>query len=116
MRSILFNLGPIPIRSYGLMMMIGFLVAIYLAARRARKCGANEEVVLNIGLISLFCGLLGARLFYVIHYWPKFAAAKNTILAIMNLTSGGLEFYGGFLLAGACVFAYLRIKRLYWTF
>jgi len=112
MRSILFHIGAFPVRSYGLMMMIGFLAAVYLAARRARKAGANEEMILNIGLLSLVFGILGARLFYVVHYWPLFANSSNRLFAVLNLTSGGLEFYGGFLLAVAAVLIYLRLKKL----
>ena len=47
MHPTLFHLGPIPIRSYGFMMMVGFLLSIHLAARRARKCNADEEFVLQ---------------------------------------------------------------------
>jgi phosphatidylglycerol---prolipoprotein diacylglyceryl transferase len=106
----MFYLGPIPIRSYGLMMMIGFLVAIHLASRRARKCGADEETVVNLGLLSLISGIIGARVFYVIHHWSQFAIQDNPIFAAFNLTAGGLEFYGGFLTAVAAVIIYMWAK------
>ncbi|MFA5863237.1 MAG: prolipoprotein diacylglyceryl transferase [Phycisphaerae bacterium] len=111
MHPTLFNLGPIPIRSYGLMMMVGFLVALQLASRRARKCGANEEIVVNLCLLSLVSGIIGARIFYVVHNWTQFAAASNPLFAAINLTSGGLEFYGGFLVAVASVIIYLWLKK-----
>ena len=57
-------------------------------------------------------GILGARVFYVIHYLSTFLQAPNPILAMINLTAGGLEFYGGFLLAVLAVFIYLRVKKL----
>ncbi len=111
MHPTMFNLGPFPIRSYGLMMMIGFLVAIHLASRRAKKCGADEETVVNLGLLSLITGIIGARVFYVIHHWPQFAVQDNPLLAAINLTAGGLEFYGGFLTAVAAVVIYMRAKQ-----
>jgi phosphatidylglycerol:prolipoprotein diacylglycerol transferase len=93
------------------MMMIGFLVAIHLAGRRARKSGGDEEFVINLGLLALIVGILGSRVFYIIHHWPQFAGASNPIFAMINLTAGGLEFYGGFLAAVAAVIIYLRIKK-----
>jgi phosphatidylglycerol---prolipoprotein diacylglyceryl transferase len=107
----LFHLGPIPIRSYGFMMMLGFVAAILLATRRARKCGADEEVVVNFGMLALVSGILGARLFYIIHYWNEFATAANPLWAMINLTAGGLEFYGGFLMAVAVVTTYMWAKK-----
>lgn len=113
MHPVLFELGPIPIRSYGFMMMVGFLVSIWLTVRRARRSGANEEVILNIALISMVGGVVGARLFYVIQYWDKsFARMENPIAAAFNVTSGGLVFYGGLLLAIAAVVIYIFAKRL----
>jgi prolipoprotein diacylglyceryl transferase len=111
MHPTLFHLGPIPIQSYGFMMMIGFLVAINLASRRARKSGADEEFVVNLGLLSLISGIVGARVFYIAHHWSQFAGASNPIVAMINLTAGGLEFYGGFLTAVAAVILYVRLKK-----
>lgn len=103
----LFNLGPIPVRAYGFMMMLGFLISIHLAARRARRCGADEELVLNIGLIALITGVLGARLFYVIHYPEHF----SSVIQYFAIWTGGLEFYGGFLLAVAAILIYMYRRK-----
>jgi len=111
MHPTLFHLGPIPIRSYGFMMMLGFLAAVITSSRRAKKCGADPEFVTNLALLSLLSGVIGARIFYVVHHWPAFAVSGNPLFAIINLTAGGLEFYGGFLAAVACVYIYLRRKN-----
>ncbi len=94
------------------MMMVGFLVSMYVASKRAKKSGADEELLMNIGLLALVSGVVGARIFYVIHYWNAyFSRAEHPLIAALNLTSGGLEFYGGFLAAVACIFTYLRLKK-----
>lgn len=111
MHPTLLHLGPIPIRSYGLMMMVGFLVAVHLAARRARKCGANEETVVNLGLLSLVTGIIGARIFYVIHHWEQFGGESGLFFKIINLTAGGLEFYGGFITAIGAVIIYMAVTK-----
>ena len=102
-----------PIRGYGFMLMLGFLSAIYIAARRARKSKADPDVILNVGFIALIGGVVGSRLFYVIHYWKSsFAHHPNPILAALDIRSGGLEFYGGFILVTFLTVAYLVRTKL----
>lgn len=96
---------------YGLMLMIGFLVAIIWAARRAMRSGANPDVILNCGFIALIGGVVGARAMHVIHYWHEFVGRRSvleTIWAIVDVTKGGLEYYGGFLLASISIILWLK--------
>lgn len=107
---------------YGLMMMIAFLAAIWWAARRASRSGANPDVVLNCGFVALIAGVVGARLMYVVHYWEQFGykgSLGGTIWAIVDVTRGGLEFYGGFLATLASVvlwLAFVERVSLRWYF
>lgn len=98
------------IPGYGLMLMLGFLAAIWWAAKRAEKSRANPDVILNCGFICLFAGVIGCRAMYVIHYWDQFANAGNWFAvtwAIVNVSRGGLEFYGGFIASAVAVLFYL---------
>ncbi len=101
------------IPSYGFMMMVGFLAAIIWAGRRAQRSGADPEVILNCGFVALVGGVVGARAMYVIHYWENFerSSVASTIIAILNITQGGLEFYGGFILAMVGVVAYMVLWK-----
>lgn len=102
----------ISIKSYGLCLMIGFLTGVWLAMRRAARVKCDPDMVLNISFMALIGGVVGARLMYVIHYWESaFANQPNKWLAAINLTTGGLEFLGGFLGAFACVAGYVLWKR-----
>ncbi len=95
---------------YGLALMIGFLLSIVWAARRAQRSGANPDVVLNCGFIALIGGIVGSRAMYVLHYWDQFNrydTAFQTFRAIIDVRKGGLEVYGGFLLVVAAVIIYL---------
>jgi phosphatidylglycerol:prolipoprotein diacylglycerol transferase len=98
----------ISIKAYGLMMMLGFFAATWWAMYRAQKVKADADVILNLGFISLVSGIVGARLLYVVQFWEKdFANQPNPLAAALNVTSGGLVFYGGFLLAVICALVYL---------
>lgn len=94
------------------MLMVGFLSAIWLAARRADKVKADPDMIINLGFVTLICGVIGARVFFVTHYWSsRFAPAEHPFLEIFNLAHGGLEFYGGFIGGAIGVIAYLAYKR-----
>jgi phosphatidylglycerol:prolipoprotein diacylglycerol transferase len=104
-----------PVKSYGFMLMVGFLTGVWFAMRRAERVKADPDVVLNCGFVALFSGVIGARLFYVIHYWKsQFAWQSSPFVAALNITSGGMEAYGGLLLGAVCVMGYLLIKKQSW--
>jgi len=96
---------------YGLMLVLGFLLAIYLAQRRARRAGEDGEAVARCGMLALVGGIVGARLAYVIQQ-TRHGVSYNSIGDIFNITSGGLIYYGGVILATLMVLLYLRFKRL----
>ncbi|MEK6797636.1 MAG: prolipoprotein diacylglyceryl transferase [Planctomycetota bacterium] len=104
--------GGFTIKTYGFCMMLGFLSAVWFAMRRAERVKADPDVVLDISFLCLFFGVGGARAFYVIHYWKtQFADAPNRLMAIVDITNGGLEFLGGFLGAVLATVVYGRLKK-----
>ncbi len=54
------------VKSYGLMMVIGFLSAVYLIRRLSRDITPDPQLITNAALYSLIAGVLGSRLFFVI--------------------------------------------------
>lgn len=88
------TIGPIPIRMYGLMIGIGFLLGIYLASRRAKKEGLNPDLILDMGVYLLLAAIIGSRVLYVLTTWHEFARNPLDMFAIWK---GGLVFYGGVL-------------------
>ncbi len=102
-------IGPIPIRMYGLMIGCGFLLAIYLASRRARKEGLNPELVLDMGIYLLLAAIIGSRALYVLTSWQEFSRNPVEMFAIWK---GGLVFYGGVLAAVPTGIWYVRKHNL----
>jgi phosphatidylglycerol:prolipoprotein diacylglycerol transferase len=126
MRNILFDFGiwnifghwvPVRIYSYGLMMVLGFLLGIAQAQWRAMRNGESAELIARCGFLALVAGVIGARLAFVIqqaiqHPDPVDPQHIRSVADAMNVTSGGLIYYGGVILATAAVIGYLAIKRL----
>jgi len=102
--------APLRIHGYGLMLVLGFLLGILVGRWRTRRVGEDPDVLTQCGVLALIGGILGSRIAYVIENWRVFRAAP--LGEALNITSGGLIYYGGVVLAVAMVLAYLRLKRL----
>lgn len=102
-------IGPIPIRLYGLMIGIGFLLGITLASRRAKKEGINPERILDMGVYLLLAAIIGSRLLYVVTTPHEFSRNPLDVFAIWK---GGLVFYGGLLAAVPTGIWYVRKHSL----
>jgi phosphatidylglycerol:prolipoprotein diacylglycerol transferase len=98
-----------PVPSYGLMMVIAFLVAVSLIRYLSRNITPNPQYITNASLYSLIAGVVGARLFYVIHHFDDF---QGRLLSVFAIWSGGLELLGGVLLAIAVIGFYCRYHKL----
>jgi len=111
MRHILFRIPLLdwPIFGYGAMMVVAFLAAIWFAARRAKRTGFNPDHIYTLGLVSLISGIIGARVFFVVHYWTDF---RDHLWSVFDVRGGGLEFYGGFITAVVAIMVYVWKKHL----
>lgn len=96
MYPVLLKLGPLTLYSYGLMVALGFLSGIILAAYLAKKSGTKPELILDIAPFVLLGSMIGARLFYVIEFWTEF---RGNPVEIFLIWKGGLVFFGGLLFA-----------------
>lgn len=97
------------IKSYGLMMVIGFMAAVFVIRRLSRDITPDPQLITNAALYTLIAGVVGARLFYVVHYFGKF---KGDFLSVFAIWHGGLELLGGVVLAILVVFFYLQRHKL----
>ncbi len=112
MHPILVQFFGFSIHSYGVMLAIGFIVGISLAAREAVRTGVDPEKVLNLAFWILVSSIIGSRLFHCIVFYPQYIEDP---LRILKLWEGGLVFYGGFLGALLVGFFYCRVQKLnYW--
>ena len=97
--SIAFEIGPLTIRWYGILMAGAILVGFWLAERAARREGLPAEKILNAGQWAVVAGLVGARLYEVIFNWDYYGHHLSKIPAVWE---GGLAIHGG-LIAGILV-------------
>ncbi len=94
----------LPIRSYGTMVLLGVVVGLAIAVRRAKNIGLDAEYIFSLSFWMILPGIVGARSFYVWEYWENFLRPSRespqfwpTLGAMLNVAQGGLVVYGALL-------------------
>ena len=105
----------LPIRGYGTLVLVGAVTGIWLVMHRARQLGLDPEVLLSLAFSLFVCGILGARLFFVIEYWDtRFNKDtwRETLLEMAKFTEGGLVFYGSIIGGAIAYVVFARRHKL----
>jgi len=129
------RIGPLDIHTYGVMVAIGFMIGLWVAARRAPSEGIKAEQIGDLGVWLIVFGMLGGKLFHIIFFWNDFIAGWRDAAAIalersqllhfspfhqriavtlaeLGSLREGFVFYGGFILATLTAIVFARMKRL----
>ena len=83
----------IPLHAFGVMIVLGFLLACHVGDREARRRGL-PDFMYDLGLVMLLTGIAGGRLFYYFQFYDERFAGES-FLEIFKIWKGGLVFYGG---------------------
>ncbi|HMM72246.1 MAG TPA: prolipoprotein diacylglyceryl transferase [Rhodocyclaceae bacterium] len=89
------QLGPLAVRWYGLMYLLGFGLFAWLGRRRAAAAGLDARAIDDLLFYGVVGVILGGRLGYVLFYKPAYYLAHP--LEIIAVWTGGMSFHGGFL-------------------
>ena len=110
----LFQIGPVSVYSYGLMLGISFKVASYLLSREFKRKKLEENAAVNITFIALIGGLAGSKLLYMIEEWGSISTMPFSKIFSTDvlLSPQGLTWYGGFILATFLIYLYVRRKKI----
>lgn len=100
----LFSIGPIHIYFFGLMIAVGIIAGSMFALKQAEKRGISEDSMLNLIMIIVVSGVIGARLFYILFYNPSFYFSNPS--EILKIDEGGLSIHGGIFSAVAAGYIY----------
>lgn len=103
-----FTIFGFEIALYGVIIGIGVLAGILLAARLAKVTGQNPDVYWDFAIYAVIFSIIGARIYYVIFSWDMY---KDDLLSIFNIRQGGLAIYGGVIAAFITLFVYAKVKK-----
>lgn len=102
-----FNIGPITIQFYGICISLGILAALLYAFYEAHRRGENLDHVVNMALVIIPLGIIGARLYHVIDYWSYYS---QNLIEIFG--GRGLGIYGAIIGGVIGVLIYCNWKKL----
>ena len=111
MHKIAFQLGPLTIHWYGVLVAAGFLAGLWTASRRGLRDQLAPERMVDLGTWVLLGALAGSRLLFVVSYWQE-VFADQPWWKVFMIQEGGLVFYGGLIGASLTVVFYTRWKNL----
>lgn len=103
--------NSIPVQGYGVMILLGVICGVIMAARRAPLIGVEPRQCLDVGIFGVCVGLLGARLMHIVLNWHNFDPSIHGSAGVVNmfkLWEGGLVFYGGFITALPAAWFYCK--------
>lgn len=105
----LFDLGPLTVYSYGVLLAAAYLGGLQVALVRARQRGVDAARVMDLGIYIIVSALIGAKLLLVLVDADHFVQNPAELFSLVR--SGGV-FYGGLILAVIVGLWYVRRHRL----
>lgn len=103
----LFSIGPVTIHSYGLLIAVGVLAALYIGETRAKKRGMNSDVLYTMTFLCVFFGFFCAKILFIMVEFKSFLENPRSVLS-----NNGYVVYGGIIGGVFIAYVYCRIKRL----
>ena len=104
-----FDLGPLTLRAYGLMIALGVIAAVWLMAKRFERKNLNPEHASGIAMWLVPAGLVGARAYHVATDWQRF---EGDWIRAIKIWEGGLGILGGLIFGVGAAVLYCRQREL----
>ena len=120
MDRIAFSLFGIDVNWYGLIITCGMILAVLYALWHAKHEGVKSDDIIDLALALIFCGVIGARLYYVIMEFDQYLVSGGTFLQnlggtlynVIAIWNGGLAIYGGIIAGFLAAMVVARAKRI----
>ncbi len=103
-----FSIFGFTVALYGVIIGLGFLLALVLISRIAGKTGQNPDEYWDVAIYIIIFSILGARAYYVFFAWDYY---KEDPISVFNIRNGGLAIYGGVIAGFLTLFIYTRIRK-----
>lgn len=104
---ILFSIGTLEVRWYGVMIVVAVIAAIGISLLEAKRRNFSQDIIWDVGLWAVIGGIIGARLLHVIDKWDYYFNHPEQLLNF-----AGLAVWGAVLGAGLALLIYCLIKRI----
>lgn len=100
-------IGPITVHMYGVMIALGFLMALVMTSYRGKKREMNDDIIWGIFFCAIIGGMAGSRILYYIVELPQIVKDPSILLNFKN----GYVVYGGIIGGILSSYVYCRVKK-----
>ncbi len=107
----LISIGSFFIPTYGTLVAIGFLAALWVTVRLAKRAGLPGEPITNLAIYCALAGLAGAKLFMILFDFSDYWSGRQQLFSLGTLQAAGV-YQGGFLVAFITAVLYMRRQHL----
>lgn len=103
-----------PIYWYGIIIAVGFLLAVWFCSRQAGRFGIKPDDIIDMLLFAVPLCIIGARAYYVIFYLDLYRRADGSLDVgkMFRIWDGGLAIYGAVIMAAIVLFLFCRAKKI----
>ena len=109
MDKVAFSIFGIDVMWYGILMALGMILGTIIALKEAKRVGISEDSVLDLAIIAIPMGLLGARLYYVLFNWDFYS---NNPSQILNFRGGGMAIHGALIAGLLTGYIFTKVKKI----
>ncbi|SFP54223.1 Prolipoprotein diacylglyceryl transferase [Butyrivibrio proteoclasticus] len=104
-----FTVFGFSIALYGVIIGLGFFLALILISKIAGATGQNPDTYWDVATFVIIFSILGARAYYVFFAWDYY---KDNPISVLNIRNGGLAIYGGVIAGFLTAFIYCKVKKV----
>ena len=109
MHPVLFQIGPITFRTYGVFVALAFFIGFFLIYKESLRKNIHPKKILDMEICILLSGIIGARVLHVLVN-PDYYSAN--IMKIFFIWEGGLAFYGGLMTAIIASIVFMVVNKM----
>lgn len=106
---IIFEIGPITVRWYGLLIALAILIGVTLSQYLAKRRGVKPELLGDLAIWLLLAAIPCARIYYVLFEWQEYAQRPEDIIAIWK---GGIAIHGAIIGGAIAAIIFARLNRV----
>lgn len=104
-----FSIGSKDIYWYGIIIAVGFLLAVFYAIRRSEQFGLTQDNIIDMLICAVPLAIICARAYYCVFSWDMY---KENPIRVLYIWEGGIAIYGGIIGAVIGLLIYTKIKKV----
>lgn len=111
MHNDLLTIGKFTLHGYSVMIALGFIVSMALCLLKAKKDKKDQDIITDLGMVTIIGGFLGAKILYIIVSYKELFTNPKNVIGFPAIFSGFVA-YGGIIFGTLAVFIYSKIKKI----